>query len=262
VGGDLQGNLDRWAQQFGQQTVKAGAADQVLMGQPARLVALEGTFAKDKPGYALLGLIAQGQDGGISTLKMTGPKDAVLQQRDAFLNLAKSIKGGQGGVSTGPDMGPAPGGAGPNPHGGEGNGVPHATTVPASWRAVENSGMRVLDYRFGTAGECYLVILGGAAGGVGPNVDRWCDEMKQPHLKPAELAALPRRPVLGAPSTFVEIHGSFASKMSGKEVADAILLAAIVPLESQTVFVKMVGPSAEVEAQRGAFADFCTGLKW
>jgi hypothetical protein len=271
INGSLEMNLNRWLDQFGLApgAVPIGKPDQVLMGKPAVLVSMEGTFLKNKGGWALLGLIAQSDDGGLATLKMTGPKDVVLQQRDAFLKLAKSIKGA---AAPGGDAMAVPGGSGPKPrdhdtmpadHGamGKEQGGLQAGTVPAGWSPGQVGGMRVLDYRFGGDGQCYVTVLGGpAAADIRGNVNRWRGELQLQPIDNAALAALPKKTLLGAQATLFEGRGHFTG--SGRDVADAIVLAAMIPAGEQTLFVKMVGPAADVEAQRKAFDDFCTGLKW
>lgn len=274
--GSVQLNVDRWLGQFGLESgaAKPGPAEHVLMGQRASLLQAEGSFM-GKPGYALMVLLAEGQ-GGLTTLKMTGPRDVVQQQKDAFLKLARSIKAGTGsdrGAALPEAPGPAPGGGGAaDPHAGlnmgpgavapGGTGDPKAEKVPADWRLVPpTGGIRKLDYRFGTGSECYIVTMTGHAGGVRPNVDRWRNETGLGPISEAEFTALVKKPVLGVQATFMEARGKFSSAMSGRNIPDALMLGAIVPLKAETLFVKMIGPAAEVEAQRAAFADFCSGLK-
>jgi hypothetical protein len=49
--------------------------------------------------------------------------------------------------------------------------------------------------------------------------------------------------------------------MRGVELDDAILYGMIVERDSDSVFVKMTGPSAEMKPERAAFEAFCRSLE-
>ena len=58
----------------------------------------------------------------------------------------------------------------------------------------------------------------------------------------------------------MRLEGDYEGR-SGKQIAGAQMLVATALLPSQAVFVKMIGPRAEVAANRQAFLDFCGSLR-
>lgn len=107
-GGDAMSNAKRWAGQFTRPD-GSPASDGMktstftVGGIPVLVVEVSGTYnggmtttaepAKPKPGYALVGAIAEGPDANWF-FKLTGPAATVAAQRDAFLGLVKSLKRG------------------------------------------------------------------------------------------------------------------------------------------------------------------------
>ncbi len=106
-GGDPMANAERWASQF----LPAGGGDPVAAmksstidvgGIPVLLVETAGTFqagsmmggpVTEKPGYSLLGAVAQGPDANWF-FKFTGPTATVEAQRAAFDALLRSLRTG------------------------------------------------------------------------------------------------------------------------------------------------------------------------
>ncbi len=107
-GGDAMSNAQRWASQFKQ--ADGSTSEQSMKtknyqvgGIPVLEVEVAGTYAggmtmtmapaEDKPGYMLLGAVAQGPDSNWF-FKFTGPESTVKGQRDAFEQMIKSLKQG------------------------------------------------------------------------------------------------------------------------------------------------------------------------
>ena len=97
--GDVPSNVARWLGQFG---LSDSTPEKVAAMPNAKLGPLEGVLVeaegKFSPGMgrpeqedqALLGIIAE-QGGVIWTLKMTGPKEILAEQRETFLAFAQSL---------------------------------------------------------------------------------------------------------------------------------------------------------------------------
>lgn len=107
-GGAPQANAERWAGQFllpdGSPAVSAMKTATTKVGDMDVLtVEVAGTYtggmtmsmepAKPKPGYMLLGAVAEGADSNWF-FKLTGPEATVKAQRGAFESLVKSLKRG------------------------------------------------------------------------------------------------------------------------------------------------------------------------
>jgi hypothetical protein len=264
--GDLRGDplsiANRWvASQFSQTALTAAQfaalPRHVLLGQPATLVTLEGTFqgmggAPARPDFKMLGLV--GGDGALATLKLIGPKAIVDAQSATFLRLAESIRrGGQSPAPPGPTP-PANGAA--NPHAGDAA-APFAATIPAGWTAAGDSGSKLLRHRFGTEGDCYVGMLGNDLPAL---LGIWCGDLGAKAPDAAAIAALPRVPMLGGEAVLLDVSGDYKS-MSGQTIAGARLLIAARQIDGGVTFAKCIGTAAEVDAQRAAFLAFVASLK-
>lgn len=132
--------------------------------------------------------------------------------------------------------------------------------LPDGWSSEEGSGMRLATVKIGAESECSLITLRGDGGGLVPNVNRWRGQMGQDDLSEDEVEALPRVPMFGRLVPVVRIEGD-SKPMRGNQITDALMLAAICELDGETLFVKLVGPRAELEVEEHAFAAFCRGLR-
>lgn len=86
-------------------------------------------------------------------------------------------------------------------------------SAPPSWQKGGDRMMRVVTYTVGQS-EAYVTVLDGPAGGVEANLNRWRGQMEQPNLTPEELAKLPKIPLMGKDSPFVQVSGTYTT-MSG-----------------------------------------------
>jgi hypothetical protein len=171
-------------------------------------------------------------------VKLIGPSADVRGQIDVFRAFCASLR----------DAAPAAAA----PQVGDGDAAPFTWQAPEGWAQGPAKQMRVVTFnpkdRAGV--ECYVAVLGGAAGGVAANVNRWRQQLNLAPLAADAIAALPKVQVLGRASPMVEIDGG-ASSMYGL----------VCELGASTVFVKMTGPSESLRAERGRFVEFCKSLK-
>ena len=105
-GGDAQSNAARWADQFEQPD---GRSSREVMqfepievgGIPVMLVQVTGTYregmmggpAQARPGFMLLGAIAEGPDANWF-FKFTGPESTLNQEKEAFRAMVESVQRG------------------------------------------------------------------------------------------------------------------------------------------------------------------------
>lgn len=105
AGGDIAANIKRWEGQFsegGEPKVEKKS----VAGQTVHIVELEGTFSESMGGgpfaggktvkrenYGMLGGIIETEKGGKYFIKMTGPKDLIEAQREAFKAMLEGMKG-------------------------------------------------------------------------------------------------------------------------------------------------------------------------
>ncbi|MFQ5504116.1 MAG: hypothetical protein ACE5F1_04860 [Planctomycetota bacterium] len=248
-------NVNRWRKQLSQEPLDAAGIralpKETVLGHEATRVEIEGTFvgmggSVSKEGYKLLGLILE-HGSSILFVKMVGPAKLADAEREAFLGFCRSLRVSETG---GHDPGHA------------GHQSTLAWTAPESWQQGPARQMREVTFYTGKGKttECYIAILGGGAGGVEANINRWRNQLAKEALSSGQINELPRIPVLGRQAALVEVSGTFTG-MSGPAIQDATLLGVICELPRITLFVKMIGPAAEVKAEREAFIGFCKSIR-
>lgn len=139
-------------------------------------------------------------------------------------------------------------------------------TAPPGWAEApagsDPSGMRLVDMRFGEKkeGECYISIMPGPAGGLNANLNRWRKQMGQPDYTDEEIAKLPKKPLFKRDGVFAEFDGDYKG-VGMSEASKGYRLAGVIhSAEQATIFVKMIGPKALVEANTAAFDQFCQSI--
>lgn len=129
---------------------------------------------------------------------------------------------------------------------------------PRDWQRQPPSPLRMLSYLVqdpgGARGEVSLVMLGGGAGGVLDNVNRWRGQIG---LQPVDAAVLAKESVR-LPSrlgelTVVDMAGV---PEKGEPLADGRIVAAILPLGDRTYFFKFRGNPELTNRRKQEF------LKW
>jgi hypothetical protein len=95
------------------------------------------------------------------------------------------------------------------------------------------------------------------------NINRWRTQMGLGALSDEEIGKLPRKPLMGSESYFVSADGAFqgmGDAASAKK--DYRLLGLIQAAPELTIFIKMTGPKALVEANQAAFDAFCASVQF
>jgi hypothetical protein len=240
--GGLTGNVNRWRSQLSLPGLSATDVEQLprapFFGRQAALVEGAGTWkgmsgADSKPDWALLGVLLVDPNGSVF-LKMTGPKDTVAAQREAFLALAASFSPNGSAADTS------------NSAGG------FTFELPNAWRRGADKNTRALSFWAGEgeAVECYITVLGGQAGGELANVNRWRTQLGLASVDQAAIDELTPFTMLGRPAKIVELEGA-ASSMFGITCMG----------DDKSVFLKMTGPIQLLRKQRSAMLAFASSLK-
>lgn len=125
-------------------------------------------------------------------------------------------------------------------------------TAPEGWTPLAATSMREVNFLAGDSSvECYVTILGGAAGGPLRNVNRWRDQYGESPITEAQLETMPRVPQLGSEAVLVELDGG-----------DKGMIGTLSFHGDRAVFVKMIGPTELVFNERGRFLSFCGSLRF
>lgn len=135
-----------------------------------------------------------------------------------------------------------------------------AWDTPPGWERVQGSAMREVDFRFGkdSQGECYLMQAGGS---LVDNVNRWRQQMGLPAAPEQEVKQLPKRPLFGREAFLITLDGDFTAMGAAAPRKDYRMIGVILPIADVSVFVKMVGPRADVMENEAKFQAFCDSLR-
>lgn len=133
----------------------------------------------------------------------------------------------------------APGGG---PHGAAK--APYDYELPAGWLALPPAQFRELNLRVAGAdnAECYVTTLGGGGGGLAPNVNRWCGQLKREPLSQAQIDALPTVTWLGQPAVLLDIEGEWAGMSGDASAKDWRLIGLLQVSGDKLRTLKMTGP--------------------
>jgi hypothetical protein len=99
--------------------------------------------------------------------------------------------------------------------------------------------------------EASVTAIGGPAGGLEPNVDRWRRQIDAPEMDPEKISKLPTIAVGGRESPYVDLTGT-----KGRT------LGAIVMYGDKTWFFKLSGPADLVEKNKSKFDAFLKSVKF
>lgn len=134
-----------------------------------------------------------------------------------------------------------------------------AWTTPNGWTEHRNHPMRIVTFLVGPDGaECSVTAFPGAVGGIEGNLQRWAGQINATIATDA-LARFAR-----GPETFKTEGGFSCLLYDFRDVApdaDPSILAAILPLDDRTLFVKLTAPRALLAEQKDAFRALCRSLR-
>lgn len=136
--------------------------------------------------------------------------------------------------------------------------LPLAWDLPAGWEDLGPSGIRIATLR-AQGQECTILSFPGDVGGDEANIRRWLGQIGQ---QPADDAI---KQLIETPVT-VTTMGGFAARLydfASILPADAAIStrAAIIPVNEQTVFIKMTGDKATLAALGDAFDALCRSIR-
>jgi hypothetical protein len=254
-GGGLAGNVNRWRGQLGLSPMSdpelSALPTQTLLGQPAVLVDFSGTYTgmggPERPNWRMRGVILPGEEFTMF-LKMTAPAELAEAEADAFDQFCASIR--LKGEVSGAAQGGSAASAAPGPLG---------YALPAGWADEGPKSMRAVNLSVGSC-QCYVILLGGEAGGLLSNLNRWRKEVGLGPFGDSDVVDLEQVAILGAEAPLLDVRGDYAGMGEGGGANYRVFGVALIR-DSVSVFVKMVGPEVEMEAQRGAFLEFVLSLE-
>jgi hypothetical protein len=142
---------------------------------------------------------------------------------------------------------------------------PVTWAVPQGWKQGHpSSSMRLAQFDVGTDADgqpVQCIVFGGEMGDDEQNVTRWVGQMG-PDAKAGATVTKSEQGALKI--TRVVAQGPYTDAMrpgDAKTIADAALLAAIITSPGGKLYVKLVGPKAQVDAAAKQFDEFIASMK-
>lgn len=134
--------------------------------------------------------------------------------------------------------------------------------VPRGWEELPPAQFRNPNFRIPgrDALECYVTVLPGGGGDVAMNVNRWRGQMGLEPISEAEVAALPRKTLMGREGVAVELEGTYGG-MSESPRTGYKMVGVLVQLPMVGITVKMVGPAADVDAEKAGLESLCASIR-
>ena len=146
-----------------------------------------------------------------------------------------------------------------DPAGGAPPAGPLSYAVPDGWNDEGPKSMRAVNLMIGEA-QCYVILLGGEAGGLQMNLNRWRGEVGLEPLELSDIEDLETVSILGTDAPLLDVRGDYSGMGDGGG-ADYRVYGVALIRDTISVFVKMVGPEDEVASQREAFLQFVSSLE-
>jgi hypothetical protein len=133
-----------------------------------------------------------------------------------------------------------------------------AWETPAGWDLQPKTGIRIATFRV-EGQECTILSFPGEVGSDAANIGRWLGQAGGA-ADDAALAAFTSSPeTLTTAGGFTARFYDLAPLLP--EGAAVNVLAAILPVGDQSVFVKLMGDAGVLQRQKGAFLDLCRSLR-
>ncbi len=131
---------------------------------------------------------------------------------------------------------------------------------PENWLVLPAAQFRELNYRFGASGtgEVYVSI---ASGSVADNLNRWRGQFGMAPFTPEEFNVAEKTPIAGTEGVWVEASGEYGSGMGAPPKPGYGLAGVITQVDGRILTLKMVGPQAEVEAEKPTLKAFAASME-
>ncbi len=126
-------------------------------------------------------------------------------------------------------------------------------TAPAAWAVKPSGPMRKGSYAVkgnGAEADLSITAFPGDTGGLLANLNRWRGQVSLPPLAEAQLGASVEHRDLGS------LHADIVDFAGTANGAPTRLLGAVVPVNGETWFFKLMGPDALVAQEKAAFLEF------
>jgi len=246
--------VNMWRMQLGlpelaNTTMEGQSAPIIIGGIEGRIYEMSGN-AQDVPTRMMVASVTK--DGVNYFFKLIGHESVVAAEKDPFLNFMKSVEFTDAETVAAAPLSSAPTRAPAGQH----------WDVPETWNELPATQFLLAKYQVpadgGTVAEVTVSKLGGDAGGMLPNVNRWRGQLALEPVDEMGLSQLVSAIRAGSvDATLVELEGT-----DMKSGTPARMLAVIVPLPNETWFFKMTGPVPVMETKADEFRAFVNATRF
>lgn len=135
-------------------------------------------------------------------------------------------------------------------------------TLPPGWVDLKPTSMRLVNVGLADDAnvECSLTLLGGDAGGLAANVDRWRAQLGLGPLSAGEHEDLPAATLLGKPAVRFDATGTYTG-MGGPAREDFRMIGLLSVAPEGSGFLKFTGPAEVLERESSNFDAFAASLR-
>jgi len=274
VAGGLEANLRRWMGQIGVQAtadelthlIATAPSTTIKTGQEGKIFDFTSIQSKSLPTDKSMIVVMVTLDEATLFVKMAGTVDTVGKNKEAFFKLV-------GSVEYHPNLPaniapPAAMNAAADPHAGLDMSAMAglidqptsqnllAWTNPDGWTEEAGKHMRMATFHQTAdpnAIDCYIIALGGPAGGVEANLSRWLGQLGLPasedNVKQLIVSAQDVKTKDGMGAKVFD----FTNLQAQASASDKSMLAAMVDVNQTTVFVKMTGTLQTIKQNKDNF---------
>lgn len=134
------------------------------------------------------------------------------------------------------------------------------TQPSMQFRALQYSVPAPADSGAGAAELVFSVFAAGDGGPVEPNIQRWISQFRGEDgaAAPAQRS---ERAISGVPVILLELSGAYQGMGAAAPRPGMKQLGAVIQAPGRTVYVRLVGPAASVDAAKGAFNSMMDGMR-
>ncbi|UCE02237.1 MAG: hypothetical protein JSW67_13440 [Candidatus Latescibacterota bacterium] len=267
--GDPLANVNRWREQIGLEHITAEALDSVaheieVDGRPTHIVSMRGSERGDEPPLGILAAILPGDQFSwfflvLDSADRVAPYESAFEQFVGGVTVVAGQQAASASLPAGhPPVDSGAGAADAPPAGGD---AAIAWTAPPGWEERPGNGsFRVVSFAVADAqgnAEVAITRFPGDVGGLLANINRWRRQLGLAPVSDVSEQPLESMQVDAMPAQMVDLLGTGSDNDTRQR-----MLVVLVAHEGLTWFLKMTGPNAVLEKQKGTFLEFTRSVQF
>ena len=277
MAGGPEANLRRWMGQIGVKAteeelstlISSASSTKIKTGQEGKVFDFTTIQSKSQLTDKSMIVVMVNMDEATLFVKMAGTVDTVSKNKDDFFKLVGSVEyhapSADAVTNPGAEMNPNPSA---DPHAGldmsaMGGIIDTPTSQnilawvsPEGWKEEAGTHMRMATFHLiadPNAIDCSIIALGGPAGGLDPNLERWLGQLGL-QASDDNLKTLSASSQIVKTKDGLEIKAfDFTILQTQGNPSDRSMMVAMIPVGQTTVFVKMTGSIESVKQNKDNF---------